>query len=213
YEYLREHAGEIAKELADNNVKFVFYIDGTEIISQRIVFKDGSFGVDHLKDKEEERFYIFEDNEGDLSVLDVRNDISDKNRLKGTAVASYIQSGSGSSESQEIGTCVYDFDKTKESVIGTYEGSARINVQGQEIVTVTVTQDGDTMKHEIVINAETFSDQLKTLTIRIDASEGKKIEAPSVPPTDLSGKSAEEISRIFENMFSQLQQVLTDALM
>lgn len=207
-ELLKENAKDTAEELASKHAAFKVSMDGDTIISQRLITDDEVYGIDTEKTESTERNYAYRAS-GDKEAVhyDYVLNTSDSNRRAGS-----VKVNGEDYTDMEI---VFDFDMTKTSAIKTNPGNVSVKIEGTEYCKVDITANGDAMEHVISIPVEALSalgaelTDVHSITLKANVTPGSAIEPPSgIEPTDLSDKSAEEISQIFESMIEQIGNVL-----
>lgn len=220
----------LADKVMKTEPKLVAVMVEGDVVSNTVITKDATVVCDHEpKVNDAERVYVTVDSEGKRELeMDANyatiNDTTVKGVIKITG--------------EEIGDAIsvaIDLDGIDSKKL-TANGSVKVSFADAEILTMTFTPEGEknrivaefdvekmiTVSMQAIVDSDPDIDyddledagvEVKKIILNVLAAPGTGVEAPKdIEPTDLSNATEEEISEIFENMFSELEDVLSGML-
>ena len=239
FDELKNNSDKLAEDIMKEEPKLVAFMVGSDVVSNSVVFKSGSFLLDYepqIKDalrlflNYEETF----DFEGTKEKTTIAYDLNLTTYTDSTVIGT-VKSSMGEGQDTLIEVNVSDIAPGKLTTKGTIKGS----IGGTPFINITFTPEGETNKIAIEIDVESMISaamnavseaddefgigdndvdidldlDVQKIILNIIAAPGTGVEAPKdVEPTDLSNASMEEISEIFENMAENVTEILGSVL-
>ena len=239
FDELKNNSDKLAEDIMKEEPKLVAFMVGSDVVSNSVVFKSGSFLLDYEPQINDalRLFLNYEetfDFEGTKEKTTIAYDLNLTTYTDSTVIGT-VKSSMGEGQDTLIEVNVSDIAPGKLTAKGTIKGS----IGGTPFINITFTPEGETSKIAIEIDVESMISaamnavseaddefgigdndvdidldlDVQKIILNIIAAPGTGVEAPKdVEPTDLSNASTEEISEIFENMAENVTEILGSVL-
>lgn len=239
FDELKNNSDKLAEDIIKEEPKLVAFMVGSDVVSNSVVFKSGSFLLDYEPQIQDalRLFLNYEetfDFEGTKEKTTIAYDLNLTTYTDSTVIGT-VKSSMGEGQDTLIEVNVSDIAPGKLTTKGTIKGS----IGGTPFINITFTPEGETNKIAIEIDVESMVSaamnavseaddefgigdndvdidmdlDVQKVILNIIAAPGTGVEAPKdVEPTDLSNASTEEISEIFENMAENVTEILGSVL-
>ena len=239
FDELKNNSDKLAEDIMKEEPKLVAFMVGSDVVSNSVVFKSGSFLLDYEPQIQDalRLFLNYEetfDFEGTKEKTTIAYDLNLTTYTDSTVIGT-VKSSMGEGQDTLIEVNVSDIAPGKLTAKGTIKGS----IGGTPFINITFTPEGETSKIAIEIDVESMISaamnavseaddefgigdndvdidldlDVQKIILNIIAAPGTGVEAPKdVEPTDLSNASMEEISEIFENMAENVTEILGSVL-